>query len=141
MGGMKFAVIEIRIAWAKFQTSKKQEACERRRAMSRVDASRARIALLFGLALLLSSCASLNPGEKPKSVTVVQVLQMSRQGVPAEKIIEKMRESRTVYRLKASELVRLHDQGVPDAVLNYMQRTYLNAVLTLLLAPGMLPPG
>jgi hypothetical protein len=66
--------------------------------------------------------------EKPKPVTVAEVLQMTKEGAPAKDIIKKMRESGTVYRLSASELARLHEQGVADEVLNYMQRTYLNAV-------------
>lgn len=61
-------------------------------------------------------------------VTVPEVIQMSKAGVPAETLIEKMRESGTAYRLTASQLVYLHQEGVSDAVLDYMQQTYLNAV-------------
>jgi hypothetical protein len=39
-----------------------------------------------------------------------------------------MRESGTVYRLKASELAKLKEEGFPDAVIDYMQQTYLDAV-------------
>jgi hypothetical protein len=39
-----------------------------------------------------------------------------------------MHDSGTVYRLDASQLAQLQEQGVPDAVLNYMQQTYLDAV-------------
>jgi hypothetical protein len=39
-----------------------------------------------------------------------------------------MRASGAVYRLTAAQLTQLHDQGVSDQVLDYMQQTYLNAV-------------
>ena len=61
-------------------------------------------------------------------VTVSQILEMSKTGVPPGTIVQKMRDSDTVYRLDASQLAQLQEQGVPDAVLNYMQQTYLDAV-------------
>jgi hypothetical protein len=39
-----------------------------------------------------------------------------------------MLDSGTVYRLSAGASARLHEQGVADPVIDYMQRTYLNAV-------------
>ena len=39
-----------------------------------------------------------------------------------------MRRSGTVYRLKASQLAQLKEEGVPDSVIDYMQETYLDAV-------------
>ena len=63
-------------------------------------------------------------GEPPKPpVTVPQIVLMSKEGVPADEIIEKMRESGTVYILQASQLAQLKEQGVPDAVIDYMQQT------------------
>lgn len=53
---------------------------------------------------------------------------MSKEGVPAETIVKKMRDSKSVYRLTAAQLAYLHDQGVADRVINYMQQTYLEAV-------------
>ncbi len=58
-------------------------------------------------------------------VTVGKVVQMSKSGVSSSQIIAEMRESRTVYPLKASQLARLHEQGVPDDVIDYMQSTYI----------------
>ena len=92
---------------------------------------RRRATLLSGtcLALVLHGCSLLGTSARtPPPVTVPEVIQMSKAGMPAETIIEKMRESGTAYRLTASQLAHLHEKGVPDAVLNYMQRTYLNAV-------------
>lgn len=77
--------------------------------------------------LLVSGCATLGIS-RPKPVSVAQIVEMSKAGVPAQEIIREMRNSRTVYRLKASQLARLKEQGVPDAVIDYMQQTYLDAV-------------
>lgn len=78
-------------------------------------------------ALALSGCATLGIG-RPQPVTVAQVVAMSRSGEPVDAIVAKMRESGTVYRLSASQLAELRDQGVPNAVIDYMQGTYLAAV-------------
>lgn len=68
-------------------------------------------------------------GEPTKPpVTVPQIVLMSKDGVPADEIIEQMRESGTVYRLQASQLAQLKEQGVPDAVIDYMLQTYIDAV-------------
>jgi hypothetical protein len=78
----------------------------------------------------LASCASYSTYHPviPKPVTVEQVLKMSKSGVAPDEIIRTMRDSRTVYRLTASQLAQLRDEGVPDKVINYMQQTYLAAV-------------
>lgn len=85
------------------------------------------LALVTVAVFLLTGCATVQ-SKKTKPVTVTDIVQMSQEKVPAEKIIDKMRASGTVYRLKASELVGLKEQGVPDAVINYMQQTYLDSV-------------
>jgi hypothetical protein len=81
--------------------------------------------LLIGISLL-SGCATLG-FKKPEPVTVGQVIQMSKDNVPPETIVQKMRDSDTVYPLTAAQLAELHDMGVADQVLNYMQRTYIEA--------------
>jgi hypothetical protein len=78
-------------------------------------------AALFGLA----GCAS---GPPPKPITPQDVVQMVKDGMSSEAIIQQLRESRTVYQLSASDLVRLSKEGVPSQVLDYMLTTYLAAV-------------
>jgi hypothetical protein len=73
---------------------------------------------------LLSGCAALG-FKQPEPVTVGQVIEMSKEGVPAEAIVKKMRDSETVYRFTGAQLAELHDLGVADQVLDYMQRTYI----------------
>lgn len=74
----------------------------------------------------LGSCAVLG-GREAAPVTVPEIIQMSRQGVPTGQIVERMRLSGTTYRLQASQLASLHRQGVADSVIDYMQQTYLDA--------------
>lgn len=76
---------------------------------------------------LMAGCSMILVKPRPP-VTVPQIIQMSNAKVPPEEIIQKMRDSGTVYQLQASQLAQLKEQGVPDAVLDYMQQTYLDAV-------------
>jgi hypothetical protein len=82
-----------------------------------------RITVVFLGAILLGACAGF--GKIPPAPTTVEIVQLAKDGVPAEEIIRRMEESRAVYRLSASELAELRAQGVPDKVINYMQQTYL----------------
>ena len=90
---------------------------------------RRRISLSTVLAggALLGGCATLGFGQNKPPVMVSEVVRMSEEGLPPETIVNKMRDSETVYRLSAAQLAQLHDQGVQDQVINYMQETYLNA--------------
>jgi len=84
------------------------------------------IFLMFSM-MLASGCSGLIA--KPKSpVTVDEIIQMSKDEVPETTILEKMRSSGTTYKLSASELADLRDQGVVDAVINTMQETHLESV-------------
>ena len=83
------------------------------------------LALLI-CATLLSGCSTLG-FKRPDPVTISQVIQMNKDGVPTDSIIKTMRDSDAVYRLTASQLAELHDMGLPDPVLNYMQQTYIEA--------------
>jgi hypothetical protein len=75
---------------------------------------------------MLSGCAELL-SKAPEPVTVAQVIQMSKEGTPAEVIVKRMHDSEAVYRLTAAQLAELHDLGVADRVLNYMQDSYIEA--------------
>ena len=83
--------------------------------------------LLAGSALF-GGCSTLGFEQSKPPVVVSEVIQMVQDGVPEETIVEKMRESKSVYRLNAAELAQLHDRGVADPIINYMQQTYLEAV-------------
>lgn len=49
-----------------------------------------------------------------------QVVELARQGVAAEELIARIRDSASRYRLSAGQIVELANQGVPLAVLDYM---------------------
>ena len=76
----------------------------------------------------LGGCARVEFEQTKTAVMVSEVILMSKEGVPAETIVKKMCDSKSVYRLTAAQLAYLHDQGVADRVINYMQQTYLEAV-------------
>ena len=78
-------------------------------------------------ALLVSGCITVG-GPQPEPVTVPQIVEWSRSGVAPEEIIERIRQSDTVYRLEASEYAELEEQGVSAPVLNYMQQTYIDEI-------------
>jgi hypothetical protein len=86
------------------------------------------LSMVLAGSALLNGCAALGVDQSEQPVMVSEVIRMSKENVPAETIVNKMRDSRAVYRLNAAQLAKLHDQGVADLVLNYMQETYLNAV-------------
>ncbi len=77
--------------------------------------------------MLLQNCAVYNPYKEPP-VTVSDVVQMSKDGVPSDDIIKEMRKSHTVYWLKADQLAKLRNEGVSDTVINYMEKTHIDAV-------------
>ena len=89
---------------------------------------RAATSLALAGGALLSGCApvAFDPSRPP--VTISEVVQLTKAAVPAEIIVNRMHASKTIYRLNAAQLAQLHDQGVADPVLNYMQETYLDAV-------------
>ncbi len=89
-------------------------------------------ASLLGAALLaLSGCATTGErasGPLPQPVRIASIVEWSKGGVPAATIIRRIRDSGTAYHLSAGQMVKLHQEGVPNVVLNYMQATYVDAV-------------
>ena len=59
---------------------------------------------------------------------VEDIIAMSKAGESDAQIIAKLRRSSGFYPLTASEIVKLHGEGVSLAVLDYMQKTYLRGV-------------
>lgn len=88
--------------------------------------NRVGLVLMLMLVMLLAACAGVPPG--PPRPTPEEVVQWSREKMAPAQIIQCMRDSHAAYRLSASSLARLHDQGVDDAVIDYMHETHLAAV-------------
>jgi hypothetical protein len=81
--------------------------------------------LIVFAGLLAAGCASLPA--LPPPPTTAEIVQMAKDGAGAEAIIKRIEASRGVYPLPASEFARLRAAGVPDQVIDFMQRTYLDA--------------
>lgn len=75
--------------------------------------------------VLLTACA-VTPRRAPPSID--QVVEMSQAGKPADEIIRELQDTRAVYPLTGSQIARLHDQGVPDVVLDYLQNAYAESI-------------
>ena len=75
--------------------------------------------------LVVGACATV---QGPPPPTPDEIVALARSGAPAQEIIRRIQESGAVYPLSASQLARLRVQGVPDEVIDYMNRTYLDEV-------------
>ena len=80
------------------------------------------------LLLALAGCATGPFGEPPKPIAPEEVVTMAKSGDTAANIIGALQKSRTVYNLTASQFAQLSKDGVPDAVLDYMQQTQLKEI-------------
>jgi hypothetical protein len=72
--------------------------------------------------LFLSGCHTyvvrpLNP------LTTEEILKLSKDGVPADQIIQKIVESHTAYVMDARDVIQLHEAGVDEKVINFMMET------------------
>ena len=82
--------------------------------------------LAFSLFLLaLAGCATL---ERPKPLTGAEVVALAKEGKSPQQIIEELKRTDTVLPLQASDIVRLHESGVPDDVLDYLQRAQIDDI-------------
>jgi hypothetical protein len=75
---------------------------------------------------LLDSCVVYR--NAPEQLSVSQIVQMSKDGKSSKEIIKDIRNSQTVYKLKASDYASLKNEGVQDSVLNYMDRTRIRSI-------------
>jgi hypothetical protein len=76
------------------------------------------------VAFAVASCSTV--GEKrPPPPTLEQVVQMSRDGMPANEIVARLVYTRAAYRVTGSQFAKLKEQGVPDEVLDYLQEANL----------------
>ena len=71
--------------------------------------------------LLLSGCATMTEPERPP-LTLAQIVDMAKQGKDAPAIIGEIKQAHAVYDVTASQYAKLSRDGVPDAVLDFMQQ-------------------
>jgi hypothetical protein len=86
--------------------------------------------MLAIVVLGLAGCATTEYSSVPayNRYSAEDIIAMARAGEPSRQIIAKLQAANGFYPLKASDLVRLHDQGVPLNVLDYLQDTYIRGV-------------
>lgn len=85
----------------------------------------ARALAALTLIAVLGGCATV---QRRPPLTLEEVVTMARNDVPAAQIIRSMDESRTVLALSGSQYAVLRQQGVPDEVLDHIQKRHLEAV-------------
>jgi hypothetical protein len=85
-----------------------------------------RTALAFLLAVLLAGCASVEP--RPAPLTRDDLVGMAKAGEPAQAMIQALEDTRSVMMLSASDIVRLHQEGVPQEVLDHLQRAQMEEI-------------
>ena len=82
--------------------------------------------LVFSLVMVvLAGCATV---DRPKPLTSEDVVNLARSGASAPQIIEELKRTDTVIPLRASDIVRLHETGVPDEVLDHLQRALIDDI-------------
>ncbi|OGA73970.1 MAG: hypothetical protein A3G27_03170 [Betaproteobacteria bacterium RIFCSPLOWO2_12_FULL_66_14] len=84
------------------------------------------IAALLLSAFLAAGCATLEPGPPP--LNSQEIIALAKAGESPEAIIQKLEESRTVLLLSASQIVRLYQAGVPQQVLDHLQRVQIEEI-------------
>ncbi|HZQ61048.1 MAG TPA: hypothetical protein VFC24_06850 [Casimicrobiaceae bacterium] len=89
-----------------------------------------RSALLALVALACVSCVSTEYRNVPayNRYTVEDVLGMAKHGDPPDVIVRRLEQAHGFYPLTASQIVALHDEGMPLPVLDYMQQTYVHQI-------------
>jgi len=83
-------------------------------------------AIVLFAAAFVAGCA--NQPRLPPPPTTAEIVQMAKDGMTADGILARIDAARGVYPLPASEFARLRAEGVPDRVIDSMQRTYVDAV-------------
>jgi len=80
--------------------------------------------LFLAGALALAGCATVSV----PAMSAADVVAMAKAGRSAEEIIAELKRTDTVLALRASDYVALHDAGVPDDVLNYLQLAQIEEI-------------
>jgi hypothetical protein len=91
---------------------------------------------LFLAGLLLGGCAILEP--RPAPLTREEIVLLAKSGETPPAIIERLRQTRTVLPLSASDILQLAQEGVPREVLDYLQAAQIEDLRRRMQFDGML---
>ncbi len=78
------------------------------------------------LALTLAGCAAF--GSRPQPLSEEDLVRMTKNGASAQAIVERLESTGTVIFLSASDIVRLHRDGVAPEVLDWLQRAQIEEI-------------
>lgn len=73
--------------------------------------------------LIAMGCCSHEHVALPPPLKAEEIIRLSKEGTSPEEIMRRIHESRTVYLMDAKDVVRLHENGVDDAVIDCMLET------------------
>jgi hypothetical protein len=82
----------------------------------------------LGFCLLLLALAGCATGDRPKPLSGADIVFLAKGGKTAPEIIEELKRTDTVLPLQASDIVKLHDEGVPTEVLDYLQAAQIGEI-------------
>jgi hypothetical protein len=77
------------------------------------------------LLLLAAGCASF---DRPKPISGPELVELARSGKSAPEIIAELKRTDTILALQATDIVNLHEAGVPNEVLDYLQRAQIDEI-------------
>jgi len=77
-------------------------------------------------AFLLGACAAVET--RPAPLTQADVIRLAKQGRGAQEIIAELKRTHSVILLSGSDIARLHDAGVPAAVLDHLQQAQIEEI-------------
>jgi hypothetical protein len=99
------------------------------RAATAVDRGACWSLMASGLLIaLLSGCAgdTANLPNPREPFAIRDVVSLSKSGTPSEQVERRVQSSRTTYALRGSDFGKLKNLGVPDAVLDYLQQSFID---------------
>ncbi len=83
-----------------------------------------RVAVLcLGMLGMGAACGCRSFAYRREPLSTASIIEMSREKVPPDEIIQKIRDSRTVYVLHARDVKELLDKGVDERVIDEMLQT------------------
>jgi hypothetical protein len=75
--------------------------------------------------LFLAGCATVNREPERTPLSLAQIVDLSKSGKDAQTIIAEIKGTHAVYDVQASQYAKMSRDGVPDAVLDFMQQGQL----------------
>ena len=82
----------------------------------------------LGFCLILLFAVGCATVDQAKPLSGPDIVFLAKSGKTAPEIIEELRRTSTVLPLQASDILALHDSGVPNEVLDYLQRAQIDEI-------------